>query len=197
MERPRTRDQWHRASKHHKLRSDSVLAELGVQFPLRKGWIETMLANLTDELWWKVLSNRVKRPKVRQWKVRSKLNRLHRRANPVQAARRPIVCQPIVRQPNAGFSIAAYLDLMKSRAWKIMRYETLAKQGRVCALCRTTTGPFHVDHIVPTSKAWHLRLDPTNLQVLCADCNIGKGSEIGDFRTPLDADPCNPPTRQP
>lgn len=32
-----------------------------------------------------------------------------------------------------------------------------------------------VDHIKPISKHWHLRLDPDNLQVLCNDCNKGKG----------------------
>jgi 5-methylcytosine-specific restriction endonuclease McrA len=34
----------------------------------------------------------------------------------------------------------------------------------------------HVDHIVPRYKAPHRSLDIENLQVLCRDCNIGKGA---------------------
>lgn len=33
-----------------------------------------------------------------------------------------------------------------------------------------------VDHIKPIRKHWHLRLDSNNLQILCDDCNMGKGS---------------------
>lgn len=40
-----------------------------------------------------------------------------------------------------------------------------------------------VDHIKPISKHWHLRLDPDNLQVLCNDCNKGKGAwDETDYR---------------
>lgn len=40
-----------------------------------------------------------------------------------------------------------------------------------------------VDHIKPVRKYWHLRLDPDNLQVLCADCNRAKGNwDETDFR---------------
>lgn len=33
-----------------------------------------------------------------------------------------------------------------------------------------------VDHIKPLSKFWHLRLERSNLQVLCDECNMGKGA---------------------
>lgn len=32
------------------------------------------------------------------------------------------------------------------------------------------------DHIKPVSKYWDLRLDPNNIQVLCEQCNQGKGA---------------------
>lgn len=32
----------------------------------------------------------------------------------------------------------------------------------------------HVDHIKPRSKYPELELEFTNLQILCADCNLGK-----------------------
>lgn len=52
----------------------------------------------------------------------------------------------------------------------------LASQNGVCAACRTNvhTG-FHVDHIIPLSRGgsnW-----ATNLQILCAKCNLSKGSK--------------------
>lgn len=33
-----------------------------------------------------------------------------------------------------------------------------------------------VDHIKPISKHWELRLEESNLQVLCMECNKGKGA---------------------
>lgn len=40
-----------------------------------------------------------------------------------------------------------------------------------------------VDHIRPLGTHWHLRLEAENLQVLCDDCNMGKGGvHIEDFR---------------
>ncbi|MGE4613767.1 MAG: HNH endonuclease signature motif containing protein, partial [Planctomycetota bacterium] len=42
--------------------------------------------------------------------------------------------------------------------------------------------PIHVDHIVPLSKGGETTLD--NLQVLCIDCNLGKGNrDDTDWRT--------------
>lgn len=62
----------------------------------------------------------------------------------------------------------------ESQHWRELRFHILKSQGRKCALCHTTEGVLHVDHIKPRSKYPHLELDPCNLQVLCEDCNIGK-----------------------
>jgi len=41
----------------------------------------------------------------------------------------------------------------------------------------------HVDHIKPRSKYPDLALELKNLQVLCEDCNIGKGTwDESDWR---------------
>ena len=62
-----------------------------------------------------------------------------------------------------------------SKPWLILRYDTLKRLGRVCKMCGATPPTkLHVDHIVPRSKAPHRALDPTNLQILCASCNMGK-----------------------
>lgn len=43
----------------------------------------------------------------------------------------------------------------------------------------------HVDHILPKSKFKRFKYDVRNLQILCDDCNVWKGStRTNDFRTP-------------
>lgn len=70
--------------------------------------------------------------------------------------------------------------------WKKMRMKALQKHGHACQSCGA--GPKHgarvvVDHIKPLDAAWNLRLDLDNLQVLCDDCNRGKGNWLeADFR---------------
>lgn len=82
-----------------------------------------------------------------------------------------------VRQSKAAF--------YKSWDWRTLRTKILEKYGRRCMCCGAT--PEHtdmagdpvkivVDHIKPISKHWGLRLEPGNLQVLCDECNQGKGA---------------------
>lgn len=65
---------------------------------------------------------------------------------------------------------------MNGPLWRQLRYQALVLYGRKCMCCGCTTGPFHVDHIKPRSRFPDLALDITNLQVLCEDCNMGKGA---------------------
>lgn len=70
--------------------------------------------------------------------------------------------------------------------WSRISYEVKLERGRRCECCGAT--PDHgarivTDHIKPLRHFWHLRLDKGNLQVLCDDCNKGKGSrDFTDFR---------------
>lgn len=66
-----------------------------------------------------------------------------------------------------------------SREWREVRYEAIKSNNGKCELCgrgKHDGVMLHVDHIKPRSKAPHLALDPSNLQVLCEDCNLGKGN---------------------
>lgn len=70
--------------------------------------------------------------------------------------------------------------------WKRLRYDVLKQRGRRCECCGATPDDavrIVVDHIKPIRHFWHLRLDQQNLQVLCDDCNMGKGSrDESDWR---------------
>lgn len=73
----------------------------------------------------------------------------------------------------------------ESFEWKRLRFEVLNARGRKCECCGADNRAaiIHVDHIKPVKKHWDLRLDPKNLQVLCGDCNHGKGTRYEvDFR---------------
>lgn len=75
----------------------------------------------------------------------------------------------------------------QSSKWKNLRIKALAGNG-CCAACgaspKNKQGTvLHVDHILPRSIYPEYALNIRNLQILCADCNIGKGNTLEkDFR---------------
>lgn len=79
-------------------------------------------------------------------------------------------------------------DFYSSWERKRVRYEALAKFEHRCQCCGwqpgdTSRGYLVVDHIKPRRKFPSLALDVNNLQVLCNDCNMGKGHVYqDDFR---------------
>lgn len=63
--------------------------------------------------------------------------------------------------------------------WRKVRYQALKRSKGCCECCGAVAGagnPLHVDHIKPKSLYPELGLELSNLQVLCAECNIGKGN---------------------
>lgn len=73
-------------------------------------------------------------------------------------------------------------EFYKTPEWRKLAYETKKEMGRQCQCCgaRAATGVRIVsDHIRPARYYWHLRLTRTNVQVLCEECNLGKGSWDG------------------
>lgn len=78
--------------------------------------------------------------------------------------------------------------------WKRLSFDVKQERGRTCECCGATAPQVKIitDHIKPLRRYWHLRLDKSNMQVLCDDCNMGKGSrDETDFRAlnALDAAP--------
>lgn len=83
-------------------------------------------------------------------------------------------------------------EFYNSRAWLKVSFEAKVKNRQrygghnECELChrrRPEVKSFHTDHIEPRSLCPERALDPTNLQVLCDECNIGKSNRDNtDFR---------------
>jgi len=70
-------------------------------------------------------------------------------------------------------------SFLSTYAWRKVRMEALKKYGPRCMCCGATpnTGAvMNVDHIKPRKLFPSLALDINNLQILCHECNHGKGN---------------------
>ena len=76
-------------------------------------------------------------------------------------------------------SWGARKDLLE--AWRKLRMEVIEVYGGNCAACGRNQKDhgvvIHVDHIIPKADVPALALHFSNLQLLCEDCNLGKGRE--------------------
>lgn len=83
--------------------------------------------------------------------------------------------RPTTRSPDY-VSDPSFYD---SRAWMEIRYFALVLAAGKCQCCgksKKDGATLHVDHIKPRFTHPGLSLDVNNLQVLCRDCNLGKGA---------------------
>jgi 5-methylcytosine-specific restriction endonuclease McrA len=70
-------------------------------------------------------------------------------------------------------------EFLETYAWRKVRMEALLKYGPKCMCCGATpkTGAvMNVDHIKPRKTHPELALSLENLQILCNECNHGKGN---------------------
>ncbi len=63
---------------------------------------------------------------------------------------------------------------------KTMRFDIMKRDNFKCCLCGASPAAnpkvtLHIDHIIPRSKGGETT--PKNLQTLCSDCNLGKGTK--------------------
>ena len=84
-----------------------------------------------------------------------------------------------------GFERIPYREGMGSEfystnEWRTLRWQVLQTSKKACNVCGRSYSKhkviLHVDHIKPRSKFPSLELSIANLQVLCEDCNLGKGA---------------------
>jgi 5-methylcytosine-specific restriction endonuclease McrA len=77
-------------------------------------------------------------------------------------------------------------EFYSCREWRTVRYQVLQENAKKnsgkskCEQCGAQAGekPLEVDHVKPRSLFPHLELAKHNLQVLCHDCNQGKGASV-------------------
>lgn len=88
------------------------------------------------------------------------------------------------RPANKAKSFVSGVDVastafLETYEWRKLRMEALKKYGPKCQCCGATpaTGAvMNVDHIKPRKLFPDLALDINNLQILCHECNHGKGN---------------------
>ena len=92
------------------------------------------------------------------------------------AVTKPRPATKSIRAGGVDVTTDAFLSTFQ---WRKVRMEALKKYGPRCQCCGATpaTGAvMNVDHIKPRKKWPSLALDVNNLQILCHDCNHGKGN---------------------
>ena len=91
--------------------------------------------------------------------------------------------EPVAEKPRAVKRVkktyVATDAFLNTFQWRKLRMEALKKYGPKCMCCGATPldgAVMNVDHIKPR-KLWpSLALEITNLQILCHECNHGKGN---------------------
>lgn len=87
--------------------------------------------------------------------------------------------------PKPKHSFEATDEFLSSYEWRKVRMLALRKYGPVCQCCGATPpdAVMNVDHIKPRKLYPQLALDVDNLQILCHECNHGKGNwDMTDWR---------------
>jgi 5-methylcytosine-specific restriction endonuclease McrA len=86
----------------------------------------------------------------------------------------------------ASYAFIASKEFLESYEWRTVRMQAIKKYGPVCQCCGASPASgavIHVDHIKPRKLFPQLALDVNNLQVLCHECNHGKGNwDMTDWR---------------
>ena len=87
----------------------------------------------------------------------------------------------VVRNPSASDSTVdvASDEFLKSYKWRQLRMVAIKQYGAKCQCCgasAATGSVINVDHIKPRRLFPDLALDLENLQILCHECNHGKGN---------------------
>ena len=107
------------------------------------------------------------------------------KATPAKPIRQPTELSVKMFVKSSGINPASD-DFLHSFEWKSVRMMALKKHGAVCQCCGAspmTGAVMNVDHIKPRKIFPQLALDVENLQILCSDCNHGKGNwDMTDWR---------------
>lgn len=151
---------------------------LSLNWPLKKGWLRTLQNRPLEQ---PVIESVLKAVWVETW------SRWHPNPNYVvhfETKQKPALRQdaPVrrIKIPWVGKDVEANSSaFLYSYEWRRLRMVVLTKRGARCECCGASAVDgvrIHVDHIKPRRLHPELALVESNLQVLCADCNHGKGN---------------------
>lgn len=159
---------------------------IGLPWPLEKGWVKKHASVQIDDGAAHQLKAIADAQKARynadrmERKERNRLNKMVRSgAMTINDANEALKASLPAQQPKQQPSQTKD-GFYESREWRELRYKALVMHGAQCQCCGATRGDgakLHVDHIKPRSKFPELRLDLSNLQILCEDCNLGKSNK--------------------
>lgn len=155
----------------------SQIALLGETWPPHKGWMDRAVGReIPDEDAARFVAYGKARPsKGERKKIKQELKKK-------QAEKCRV--KPTVKPADSDFRASD--AFLRSYEWRRVRMEALKMHGTRCLCCGaspSTGAVMHVDHIKPRRIYPELALDVTNLQVLCEECNHGKGNwDMTDWR---------------
>lgn len=170
---------------------------IGLKYPLRSGWARKN-GNIPISEHQKALLDKELEQFRKTKKERREARNIERYAKALKYGWQPTtepVSKPkrqktyqVKNKPELDFKkyFVASDSFLNSFEWRKVRMMAIKKYGAKCMCCGATpdTGAvINVDHIKPR-KLWpSLALDINNLQILCHDCNHGKGNwDTTDWR---------------
>lgn len=174
--------------------------ELGKKLTgISKGWLKGLIGKEVTEQEWKVLR---RSSKTQQRKAGQVLNKMSPNTGgdwSWKPERSDIPPKVVVLDSKKAAKKKRKLEKLKylaeskgfyeSKEWLQLRVRVLEKYHAECMMCgrnrRQHKVVLHVDHIKPRSKYPELALEFNNLQILCSDCNIGKGNRYETDWRPL------------
>lgn len=98
---------------------------------------------------------------------------------PVPVSRKSVPTRQNVKQSYSKSQGVKSGNFKREPIGSKLRYDILTRDGYRCVKCgaRGNESKLHVDHKKPVSHGG--TNDPSNLQTLCENCNLGKGARIG------------------
>lgn len=168
--------------------AEAMIAGLG--YPMPTGWFKRNRLLVVDEVAMREALKARRAATTRRPGKETKAEKRTRRALGTQPRQPAMVVSisvevslvPIDDERRAYVNSPAFLA---SFEWRQLRFKALQKYGRRCQCCGASPGSgavMNVDHVKSRRRFPELALDIGNLQVLCEDCNHGKGNETIDFR---------------
>jgi hypothetical protein len=145
----------------------------GIPYPLKQGWLRKYgNVSITPDMSAMLYKN---------------LNKMVADVHPNKAS--ALLGLKVLRHGRINFENLPKADsneFLESSAWKRLRIQAFEKYGNKCQCCGASPQDgvrLNVDHIQPRKLFPELALSLDNLQILCSDCNHGKGNwSMSDWR---------------